>query len=185
MFRDIFYILTVMKEKSHITEDVIIISCNFTFPFLSVEAKCIFFLKTRKKIMQRMLCSARSIKTSKSIEMINSHDDEHEFLNVRRWRITFSFLIDNKYFNIFNLNEFVNVLSFILFNMSFFQLDIILCILNLLSILNLVFYSLDCAVYYIWFESRLKSIISFSCLKNNVSVLLNQNNYLLWQLYSD
>ena len=104
IFRNIFYALTVTKEKSHIIEDVIAISCNFTFSPLSIEAKYIFFLETRKKIMQRMLCSARLTRTSKSIETINFYDDKYEFLNVRRWRITFSFLINNEYFGIFDLD---------------------------------------------------------------------------------
>ena len=152
------YILTVTKKKSHIIEDVIAISCNFTFSSLSIEAKCIFFLETQEKIMQRMLCSIKSTKTSKSIETINFYDDEYEFVNVRRWQITFSFLIDSEYFNIFDFNEFVNILSFIFFDISFFRLDIILYISDLLSISNLVFYFLDYATYHIWFESRLKSV---------------------------
>ena len=119
----------------------------------------------RKKIMQRMLCSARSAKTLKSIETINFYNNEYKFLNVRRWRITFSFLIDNEYFNIFDLNEFVKVLSFTSFDISFSRLDIILYISDLLSISNLIFYFLDCATYYIWFESRLKSVTSFLVLK--------------------
>ena len=110
--RNILYALIVMKVKAHIIEDVITISCNFTFSLLSVETKCIFFLETQEKIMQRMLCSARSTKTLKSIETINSHDDEYKFLNVQRWRITFSSLISSEYFSIFDFNEFVNVLSF-------------------------------------------------------------------------
>ena len=138
---------------------------NLIFSSLSVEAKCIFILETREKIMQRILCSARSARTSKSIATINSYDDEYKFLNVRRWRITFSFLINNEYFSIFDLNEFVNVLSFILFDMSFFRLNIILYILNLLSISNLIFYFLDCAIYHICFESRLKSVTFFFVLK--------------------
>ena len=124
------------KKKSHIIEDVIAISCNFIFSSLSVEARCIFLLETRKKIMRRMLCSARLAKTSKSIEKINSHNDEYEFLNFRRWRITFSFLIDNEYFSIFDLDEFVNVLSFTFFNMFSFRLDIVLYISDLLNISN-------------------------------------------------
>ena len=161
IFRNIFYALTVTKEKLHIIENVIVISCNFTFSSLSVEAKCIFFLETQKKIMQRMLCSARSVRTSKSIEIINFYNDEYEFLKVRRWQITFLFLIDNEYFSIFDFNEFVNILSFTFFNMSFSRLDIILCISDLLSISNIIFYFLDYAIYHIWFENRLKSI-SFS-----------------------
>ena len=158
IFRNILYILIVTKEKLHIIEDVIAISCNLKFLFLPVEAKCIFLFETREKIMQRMLCSARSTKTSKSIEMINFYDDEYEFLNLRRWRITFSFLIDNKYFSIFDLNESVNVLSFTFFDIPFSRLDIILYISDLLSISNLVFYFLDCAIYHIWFECWFKSV---------------------------
>ena len=146
------------EKKSHIIENVIAISCNFTFSSLSVETKCIFVLETWEKIMQQMLCSTRSTKTSKSIETINFYDDEYKFLNVRRWQITFSFLIDNKYFSIFDFDEFVNVLSFILFDMSFSQLNIILYISDLLSILNLTFYFLNCAIYHIWFESWFQSI---------------------------
>ena len=124
IFRDILYTLTVTKVRSHIIEDVIAISCNFTFSLLSIEAKYISFLETRKKIMQRMLCSTRSARILKSIEIINSYDDEYEFLNVRRWRITFSFLINNEYFSIFDLNEFVNVLSFT--SSRYFSFDLIL-----------------------------------------------------------
>ena len=149
IFWNIFYVLTVTKKKSYIIESVIVISCNFTFSSLSVEAKCIFLLETREKIMQRMLYSTRSIRTSKLIETINFYDDEYEFLNVRRWLITFSFLIDNEYFNIFDFDESVNILSFIFFDMFFFRLDIILYMSNLLSISNLIFYFLDCATYYI------------------------------------
>ena len=137
------------EKKSHIIENVIAISCNFTFSSLSVEAKCISFLETREKIMQRMLCSARSARTSKLIETINFYDDEYEFLNVRRWRITLSFLIDNEYFSIFDFDKFVNVLSFTFFDMSFSRLDIILYISDHLSISNLAFYFLDCAIYHI------------------------------------
>ena len=165
IFRNIFYVLTVTKEKSHIIENVIAISCNLIFSPLSVGAKCISFLETRKKIMQRMLCSTRSTRTSKSIKIINFYADEYKFLNVRRWRITFSFLIDNEYFSIFDLDEFVNVLSFIFFDISFFRFNIILYISNLLSISNLIFYFLNCATYYIWFKSRLKSIVSSFVLK--------------------
>ena len=89
--------------------------------------------------MQQMLCSIKSAKTSKLIETINSHNDEYKFLNVRRWRITFLFLIDNEYFSIFDLNEFVNVLLFTLFNMFFSRLDIILYISDFLNISNLIF----------------------------------------------
>ena len=184
-FQNILYALTVTKRKLHIIENVIAISCNLTFSSLSIEAKCIFFLETRKKIMQRMLCSARPARTLKSIETINFYNDEYESLNVRRWRITFSFLIDNEYFNIFDFNEFVNVLSFISFDMFFLRLDIILYISDLLNISNLVFYFLNCATYHIWFESRFKSVTFFSCLKNNASALSNQNNYLFWQFYPD
>ena len=102
IFQNIFYTLTVTKERSHIIKDVIATSCNFTFSSLSVKAKCISFLEMRKKIMQRMLCSTKSTKTSKSIEIINFYDDEYEF--VLRWRIMFSFLIDNEYFSIFDLD---------------------------------------------------------------------------------
>ena len=112
IFRNILYTLTVTKVKLYIIEDVIAISCNFTFLFLSIETKYIFLFETREKIMQRMLCSTKSARTSKSIKMINFYDDEYEFLNVRRWRIIFQFSINNEYFNIFNLNKFVNVLSF-------------------------------------------------------------------------
>ena len=160
IFRNILYALTVTKEKSHIIEDVIVISCNFTFSPLSVEAKCISLFETREKTMQRMLCSARSARTSKSTEIINFYDDEYEFLNFRRWRITFSFLIDSKYFSIFDLNKFVNVLSFTLFDMLFSRLDTILYISDFLSISNLVFYFSDCVTYHIWFKSRLESITS-------------------------
>ena len=158
--RNILYALIVTKEKSYIIESVIAISCNFTFSSLSVEAKCISFLETREKIMQRMLCSARSARTLKSIETINFYDDEYEFLNFWRWRITFPFLIDSEYFSIFDLDKFVNVLSFTSFDMSFSRLDTILYILNFLSISNLVFYFLDCETYHIWFESRFESVIS-------------------------
>ena len=185
IFWNIFYVLTITKERSHIIEDVIAISFNLTFLLLSVEARCISFLERRKKIMQRMLCSVKSARTSKSIKTINFHDDEYKFLNVRRWRITFSFLINSEYFSIFDFNEFVNVLSFILFDMLFFRLDIILYISDLLNISNLIFYFLNCAIYYVWFESRLKSVTFFSCLKNNASALLDQNTYLFWQFYSD
>ena len=119
-----------------------------------------FFFEMRKKIMQRMLCSTRSARTLKSTETINFYNDEYEFSNFRRWRITFSFLIDNEHFNIFDFDEFVNVLSFIFFDMSFSRLDIILYISDFLSILNLIFYFLDCAIYHIWFESQLESITS-------------------------
>ena len=165
IFQNIFYALTVTKKKSYIIKDVIAILCHVTFSSLSVEAKCISFLEIQKKIMQRMLCSARSTRTLKSIKTINFYDDEYEFLNVRRWRITFSFLIGNEYLSIFDLTEFVNVLSFIFFDMSFSRLDIILYILNLLSILNLNFYFLHCAIYHIWFESRFKSVTFFFVLK--------------------
>ena len=117
-----------------------------------------FFFRNVKKIMQRMLCSTRSTRILKSIETINFYDDEYKFLNVRRWRITFSFLIDNEYFSIFDFNEFVNVLLFTFFNISFFWVDIILYISDLLSISNLIFYFLDCAICHIWFKSRLKLV---------------------------
>ena len=130
--------------------------------------------------MQRMLCSIKLTRISKSIETINCHDDEYEFLNVRQWRITFPFLIDNEYFNIFDLDEFVNVLSFTFFDMLFFRLNIILYISDLLNISNLIFYFFDCATHHIWFESRLKSVTFFLYLKNNASTLSNQNNYLFW-----
>ena len=160
IFRNILYALTIMKEESHIIEDVIASSCNFTFSFLSIEAKCISFLETRKKIMQRMLCSVKSTKTSKSTETINFYDDKYEFSNFQRWRITFLLLIDSEHFSIFDPNEFMNVLSFIFFDMSFSRLDIILYISDLLNISNLVFYFSDYATYHIWFESRLESVIS-------------------------
>ena len=51
IFRDILYVLTITKEKLYIIEDVIAISCNLVFLFLSVETKCIFLLETREKIM--------------------------------------------------------------------------------------------------------------------------------------
>ena len=162
IFRNILYILTVTKEKSYIFENVIAISCNFTFLSLSVEAKCIFLFETREKIMQRMLCSVRSARTLKSIETINFYDDEYEFWNVRQWRIMFSFLIDSEYFRIFDFNEFVNVLSFTLFDMFFFRLNDILYISNFLNISDLVFCFLDCVIYHIWFESRLESVTFFS-----------------------
>ena len=139
IFRNIFYALTVTKRESHIIEDVIAISCNLIFSFLSVEAKYISLFETWKKIMQWMLYSARSARTSKSIKTINYYNDEYQFLNVRRWRITFSFLINNEYFRIFDFDEFVNVLSFTSFDMPFFRLDIILYISNLLNISNLIF----------------------------------------------
>ena len=161
IFRNILYVLTVTKERSHIIENVIAILCNLTFSPLSVETKCISLFETRKKIMQRILCSTRSARTSKSTKTINFYDDEYEFSNFRRWRITFSFLIDNEYFSIFDFNEFVIVLSFISFDMSFFRLDIILYISDFLSILNLIFYFSDCATYHIWFESQLESVTSF------------------------
>ena len=185
IFRNIFYVLTVIKERLYIIESVIAISCNLTFSLLSVEAECIFLFKTRKKIMQQMLCSTKLTKMLKSIKTINFYDDQCEFLNVRRWRITFSFLIDSEYFSIFDFNEFMNVLSFIFFDLSFFRFDIILYISDFLSILNLVFYFLDYTTYYIWFESRFKSVTFFSYLKNNVSALSNQNNYFFWQFYFD
>ena len=132
-----------------------------------------------------MLCLTKSARTSKLIKTINFYNDEYKFLNIRRWRLTFSFLIDSEYFNIFDFNEFVNVLSFTFFDMSLFRLDIILYISDLLSILNLIFYFLNCAIYYIWFKVDLNQSLSFSCLKNNVFILSDQNNYLLWQFYSD
>ena len=49
--RDILYALIITKMKSYIIEDVIAISCNFTFSPLSVETKCISFFETREKIM--------------------------------------------------------------------------------------------------------------------------------------
>ena len=110
--RNILYTMTVIKEESYIIKDIIAISCNLIFSFLSIETKCIFLFETRKKIMQRMLCSVRLTRTSNLIKTINSHNDEYKFLNVQRWRITFLFLINNEYFSIFSLNEFVNVLSF-------------------------------------------------------------------------
>ena len=154
-----------MKERLYIIESIIAISCNFTFSLLSIEAKCIFLFETREKIMQQILCSTKLTKTSKSIKTINFYDDECEFLNVRRWRITFSFLIDSEYFNIFDFNEFMNVLSFTFFDMSFFRFDIILYISDFLNILNLVFYFLECATYHIWFESRFKSVTFFFVFK--------------------
>ena len=71
-------------------------------------------LETWKKTMSRTLCSARSTKTSKLIEMINFHDDEYEFLNVRWWRIMSQFLINSEHFSIFDLAEFMNASSFTL-----------------------------------------------------------------------
>ena len=111
--RNIFYALIVTKMKLYIIENVIAISCNLIFSSLSIEAKCIFFLETQEKNIQRMLCSTRLARTSKSIKIINSYNDEYEFLNVRQWRIIFLFLINNEYFSIFDLNKFMNVLSFI------------------------------------------------------------------------
>ena len=137
---------------------------SYILAFIS-RSEMHFFFETRKKILQGMLCSIKLARTSKSIKTVNFYDDEYKFLNVRRWQITFSFLIDNEYFSIFDFNEFVNVLSFILFNMSFSRLDIILYISNLLSILNLIFYFLDYAIYHIWFESRLKSVTFFFVFK--------------------
>ena len=157
-FRDILYALTVTKRELYIIENVIAISCNLKFSLLSIETKCISLFKTREKIMQPMLCSIKSARTLESIETINSHDDEYKFLNARRWQIMFSFLINSGYFSIFDFDKFVNVLSFIFFDMSFFQLNIILYILDFLNILKLIFYFLDCAIYYIWFESRLNSV---------------------------
>ena len=113
IFQNILYALIVTKKESNIIENVIAISYNLIFSFLSVEAKCIFFFETREKIIQRMICLIRSAKTLKSIKMINFYNDEYEFLNVQQWRITFSFLIDSEYFIIFDFNKFVNVLSFI------------------------------------------------------------------------
>ena len=165
IFRNTLYALTVTKERSYIIEDVIAISCNLIFSSLSIEAKCVSFFETRRKIMQRILCSVRPARTLKSIKMINFYNNEYEFLNGRRWRITFSFLIDNEYFSIFDLDEFVNVLSFICFDMLFSRLDIILYISDLLSILYLIFYFFDYAIYHIWFESRLKSITFLFVLK--------------------
>ena len=126
--------------------------CNLEQSYILVfisRNEMYFFFETWEKIMQRMLCSARLTRTSKSIEMINFHDDEYEFSNFRRWQITFLFLIDNEYFSIFDFNKFVNILSFTPFDMSFSRLDIILYILNLLSISNLIFYFSDCATYHI------------------------------------
>ena len=165
IFRNILYILTVTKEELYIIEDVIAISCNLTFSFLLIEAKCISFFETREKIMQRMLYLTKSARTSKSIKIINFYNDEYEFLNVRRWRITFSFLIDSEYFSIFDFNKFVNVLSFILFDIFFSQLNIILYILNFLSISNLVLYFLNYVTYHISFKNRFKSIIFSFLLK--------------------
>ena len=145
----------------YIIEDVIATLYNLTFSLLSIGAKCISLLETREKIMQRMLCSVRSTRTSKLTETINFYDDEYEFSNSSQWRITFSFLIDNEYFSIFDLDKFVNVLSFTFFDMLFSRLDIILYILNLLSISNLTFYFSDYATYHIWFESRFELVISF------------------------
>ena len=158
IFWNILYALIVMKRESYIIEDVIAISCNFTSLLLLIRAKCISVLETREKIMQQMLCLTRSARMSKLIKMINLYDDEYEFSNVRRWRITFLFLIDSEYFSIFDFNESMNVLSFTPFDMLFSRLGIILYISDLLNILNLAFYFLDCATYYIWFESRLKSV---------------------------
>ena len=111
-----------------------------------------FFLETWEKIMQQMLCSIKSTKTLKSIATINSHDDEYKFLNVRRWQIAFSFLIDNEYFSIFDFNKFVNVLLFISFDMSFFRLNIILYIIKFFQhIKSSLFLSRLCnSSYLIW-----------------------------------
>ena len=97
IFRNIFYVLTVTKEKSHIIENVIAISCNFTFSSLSVEAKCISFFKTRKKIMQRMLCSVKSARTSKSITTINFHNDESRFHSWLIMNISVSLILMNSW----------------------------------------------------------------------------------------
>ena len=164
-FQKIFYVLIVTKKKSYIIEDAIAISCNLTFSSWSIETKYIFLLETQKKIMKQMLCLTRSTRTSKLIKMINFCNDEYEFLNVRQWRITFSFLIDNEYFNIFDLDEFINVLLFPFFDMFFSLSSIILYISDLLNILNLIFYFLDCAIYHIWFENRFKSIVFFFVFK--------------------
>ena len=140
------------ERRSHIIEDVIAISWNSILSFLSIGTKYIFFLETRKKIMQRILCLTRSTRTLDSIATFNSHDDEYEFLNVRRWQIIFSFLINNEYFSIFDFNEFVNVLSFTFFDMSFFRLDIILYIIKFLKHIksNFLFSWLCNLSYLIW-----------------------------------
>ena len=139
-------------RRSHIIESVIAISWNLILLFLSIQIKCISLFEMRKKIMQRMLYSARSARTSKSITTINFYNDEYEFLNVRRWRITFLFLIDNECFNIFDLNEFGNILLFILFDVSFSQLDIILYIIRSLEHikLSLLFSWLWNLLHLIW-----------------------------------
>ena len=51
IFRNLFYVLTITKEKLYIIEGVIATLFNLTFSLLSVEAKCIFLLETREKIM--------------------------------------------------------------------------------------------------------------------------------------
>ena len=51
IFGDIFYTLIVTKVRSYIIEDVIAISCNFIFSFVSSEAKCISLFETWEKIM--------------------------------------------------------------------------------------------------------------------------------------
>ena len=66
-----------------------------------------------------------------------------------------------------------------------FDLTLFCILSDFLSILNLIFYFLNCAIYYIWFKNRFKSIIFFLYLKNNAFALSNQNNYLFWQFYSN
>ena len=122
--RGILHTLTVLKKESYIIEGVIVILYNLIFLSLSIEAKCISLLETREKIMQQMLCLTKSARTLESIETINSHDDKYEFLNVRRWRITFSFLIDSEYFSIFDFNKSMNILSFI--SLIYLSFDLIL-----------------------------------------------------------
>ena len=98
--RDILYILTITKVRSHIIEDVIAIlhSCSN-----QLKQNAVFFLETWKKAMQRTLYSAKSTRTLKSIKTIKFYDDEYEFLNVQQWRIIFQFLINSRFliFSIF------------------------------------------------------------------------------------
>ena len=47
--RDILYALTVTKVKLYIIEDVIVIFCILISSFLSIETKCIFFSKRKRR----------------------------------------------------------------------------------------------------------------------------------------
>ena len=80
IFRNILYISTVTKVKSHIIESVIAIS----YSRFNQSKRNASFFEMLEKIMQRTLCSTRLIKTLKSIETIKFHDDKYEFLNVQR-----------------------------------------------------------------------------------------------------